>query len=122
MTDEADPTEIVELLADEYVRSILDALDGGAQTAPEVATQCGCSEATVYRRLGDMEASGLVAVETEFDPDGHHRARYRARPVRLRVEVDGDGLDGELRGRPERPADGRHVDRRENPARGSAAD
>ena len=122
MTDEADPTEIVELLADEYVRSIFDALDGGALTAPEVARRCGCSEATVYRRLGELEASGLVAVETEFDPDGHHRTRYRARPVRLSIEVDGDGLDGTIR-RPERPDDRRHADREDYaPPRGSLAD
>jgi len=95
MSADVDPNEVIDLLADEYVRAILDALQD-ARSAPEIARRCGCSEATVYRRLDDLAAAGLVARETEIDPDGHHRTRYRLRPVQLSVAVDADGLDGQL--------------------------
>lgn len=123
MTDGIDPKEVLDLLADEYVRSILEALGGRDRTAPDVAERCGCSRATVYRRLNALVAAGVVAREPGVDPDGHHRARYRARPVRLSVSVDGDGLDGEVRRRRERSAEGHHLDRRDHsPPPGSVAD
>ncbi len=97
MSADVDPNEVIDLLADEYVRAVLDALQGHPRSAPEIARRCGCSEATVYRRLDDLAGAGLVALGTEIDPDGHHRTRYRLRPVRLSVSVRQDGLDGELR-------------------------
>ncbi len=123
MSADADPSEVIDLLADEYVRAVLDALQGPPLSAPEIARQCGCSEATVYRRLDDLAAAGLVARETEIDPDGHHLTRFRSRPVRLSVAVDSDGLDGEVSLCPERPAGDRHVDG-DDPflSRGSPAD
>jgi predicted transcriptional regulator len=123
MTADVDPSEVIDLLADEYVRSIVDALQDSARSAPEVARQCGCSEATVYRRLDDLTAAGLVARETEFDPDGHHRTLYRLQPVRLSVSVRRDGLEGDVTRPRDSPADGHHFDRRDrSPRRESAAD
>ncbi len=123
MTANVDPSEVIDLLADEYVRSIVDTLQESPRSAPEVARQCECSEATVYRRLDDLTAVGLVVPEREIDPDGHHRTLYRLQPVRLSVSVDADGLDGDLTRSRESPADGHGFDRWDrSPRRESAAD
>ncbi len=103
MTDDIDPEEVVDLLADEYVRSILAVLGDCGRTAPEVARRCGCSRATVYRRLDTLAEAGLVAREPGVDPDGHHRTRFRTRPVRIDVSVCADGVDGQA-ARPDRAA------------------
>jgi len=123
MTANIDPTDVLDVLADEYARAILETVQQTPLTAPEVASQCGCSKATVYRRLDDLVATGLVAQETEIDPHGHHRTRYRLRPVRLAVSVCQDGLDGEISHRSDR-AGGGHGFERDGPtiSPGSPAD
>jgi DNA-binding HxlR family transcriptional regulator len=103
MTGDIDPEEVIDLLADEYVRSILAVLGDRGRTAPEVARRCGCSRTTVYRRLDTLVEAGLVAREPGVDPVGHHRTRYRTRPVRLGVSVCADGVDGQAT-RPDRAA------------------
>ncbi len=94
MTDDIDPGDVLDVLSDEYARTVLETLGRSTLTAPEIAGRCGFSEATVYRRLDELERSGLVTAETEFDPDGHHRSCYRAVSAEVTLSVCSDGLDG----------------------------
>jgi DNA-binding HxlR family transcriptional regulator len=94
--DDVAVEEILSLLADDYVRSILDALTDGPKPATEIADRCDASTVTIYRRLDRLETAGLVAVETQVAPDGNHRAQYRARPASIAVSISEAGLTGEL--------------------------
>ena len=95
-SDDVAVDEILSLLADDYVRSILDALRDGPKPAAEIADHCSASTVTIYRRLDRLETAGLVAVETQIAPDGNHRAQYRARPASVAVSISEEGLTSDL--------------------------
>lgn len=95
-SDDVAVEEILSLLADDYARSILDALTDGPKPATEIADRCAASTVTIYRRLDRLETAGLVAVETQMAPDGNHRAQYRARSASVAVSISEAGLTGEL--------------------------
>ena len=88
--------EILSLLADDYVQSILETLGEGSKPATEIAADCEASTVTVYRRLDRLETVGLVAATTQIAADGNHRAAYRVRHASVDVSLTEDGLTGEL--------------------------
>ena len=94
--DEEPIGEILSLLADDYVQSILDALRAAPKPATEIADDCEMSTVTVYRRLDRLETVGLVTATTQVAADGNHRATYRARQVSVDVSLTEDGLAGEV--------------------------
>jgi len=94
--DEEPIGEILSLLADDYVQSILDALRAAPKPATEIADDCEMSTVTVYRRLDRLETVGLVTATTQVAADGNHRATYRARQVSVDVSLTEDGLTGEV--------------------------
>lgn len=83
-----EPADVFALLDDEYSRSILAATSQQPMTATELSDQCQMSLSTVYRRTAALEEIGLLETQTEIDPSGNHRDRYRARLQRLTVELD----------------------------------
>jgi len=73
-----DSEELLALFGDEYARSVLQTIARSPCSGREIVEETGFSKATVYRRLDRLDAAGLVASETMFDPDGHHRERFRS--------------------------------------------
>ncbi|ERH08245.1 MAG: putative transcriptional regulator [Halonotius sp. J07HN4] len=94
--DEEPIGEILSLLADDYVQSILAALRAAPKPATEIADDCNMSTVTVYRRLDRLETAGLVTATTQIAADGNHRATYRARQVSVDLSLTEDGLTGEV--------------------------
>lgn len=86
------PNEVLELLDDQYARSILTALTEGPKPARELVGACEGSRPTVYRRLDRLESAGLVASHTALHPDGHHRKEFSATVDRITLSLD----DGEF--------------------------
>lgn len=76
------------MLDDEYARSVLSATSHEPMTAPELSNQCEMSESTVYRRLNELEARGLVGAVHVPDPNGNHRKRCEAQLDKLVVSLD----------------------------------
>lgn len=72
-----DAEELLSLLGDEYTRAVLEAIAETPRSGSDLVERTGFSKATVYRRLDRLEEAGLVESETVFDPDGHHRERFR---------------------------------------------
>jgi len=72
-----DDGEVLSLLGDEYARAVLEATAQAPRSGREIVEETGFSKATVYRRLDRLEEAGLIASQTVFDPDGHHRERFR---------------------------------------------
>ena len=89
----ADPEELLSLLGDEYARAVLEAIAQTPRPGREIVEETGFSKATVYRRLDRLEAAGLVASETVFDPDGHHRERFRATFEEATCRFGPDGIE-----------------------------
>lgn len=78
---------MLEALGDEANRAILQVL-GEAETpltAGEVAGCCDISLTSIYRKLDQLTAAGLVVEQAELDPDGHRRSRYR--PAAGQIEI-----------------------------------
>lgn len=75
--DPASPSEVLELLNDEYASEIMSRIHDEPKSASEVAEECGISRATAYRRLNRLNDAGLVDVDMAYDPDGYHRKVFR---------------------------------------------
>lgn len=88
--------DALELLSDPYARTILRELTEQPKSAPEVAERCEFSRVTVYRRLADLEAAGLVRAEVELSASGHHRHVYHNVLQRLTVSICPDGMEGDV--------------------------
>jgi predicted transcriptional regulator len=88
-----DPKELLSLLGDEYARSVLEATAQTPRSGREIVDETGFSKATVYRRLDRLEEAGLVASRTVFDPDGHHRERFRATFDGVTCRFGPDGIE-----------------------------
>jgi DNA-binding HxlR family transcriptional regulator len=88
--------DVVELLDDDYARSILAALDDRSRAAAELVEECDASSPTVYRRLNRLQEHGLVAVGLSLSTDGHHRKVYRSTFAELSTRLGSDGLEAEL--------------------------
>lgn len=93
MSEDADPSELLALLDDEYARSILAATSQQSMTATELSDHCEMSLSTVYRRTDTLEECGLLEVRTELDEQGNHRDVYSARLQRLTVELEDGTYD-----------------------------
>jgi DNA-binding HxlR family transcriptional regulator len=88
-----DVDAVLELLSDEYARRVIDALSDRPASAPALVESLSASRATVYRRLNDLEAAGLVEAAVAVDPDGHHRKRYHLVVEGLQVGFGADGIE-----------------------------
>jgi len=97
VADDTDPAGVFALLDDEYARSLLAATSHEPMTAPTLSDECEMSLSTVYRRLDDLEACGLVTTEVVPAPDGEHRKRYEARLEQLLVSLEDGTFEVNLR-------------------------
>jgi len=84
---------VLELLSDEYTRQVLESLCDRPAAAPALVESMAASRATVYRRLNDLEAAGLIASAVAVDPDGHHRKRYHLTVGDLQLQFGADGIE-----------------------------
>ena len=67
MSTEAEPEAVLDLLGDEYARTILRATDGAPKSAAELH-----EEHAISRRVNRLVEERLVAEHTRIDPDGGH--------------------------------------------------
>lgn len=91
--DERDVPTVTALLADDVARTILEACLEEPQSAERLSENCDVSESTVYRRLAELEALGLVAARTEPDEQGHHYDVYATTLDRVVVDLTADGFE-----------------------------
>ena len=84
--------QLLDLLGDEYTRTVLQAVAERPRTGTEVLEATSVSRATAYRRLNDLVEAGLVDSEVVPDPDGHHHEQFSAVFERARLTA----ADGEI--------------------------
>lgn len=87
---------VLDHLGDATCRTILGVLAdrGYPMTAQEVAAATEVSLTSVYRKLDQLVAAGLVVDNAEVDPDGHRRTRYSLAADHIEVGLHAtEGLD-----------------------------
>jgi predicted transcriptional regulator len=96
VTDDPELAEVVSLLDDDHVRTILAATSAEPRSAAELGERCGVSESTVYRRVDRLTDADLVAEQTRPRPDGHHETVYVATLARVEVTVEDGSVEWTL--------------------------
>ena len=89
MTDD----RILDILGDECAREVLVAGADEPVTVEDLVEACGVSASTVYRRLRQLEALGLMNSDTDIRSDGGNRSVYVTDVERLELDISSDGLD-----------------------------
>jgi len=96
MTDEAvngehDLADVVALLDDEHVRSILVATSAEPLSAKELGERCDLSVSSIYRRVDELRDLDLLEERTRPRRDGHHETVYASALDRFELTIrDGD--------------------------------
>lgn len=90
-----EPETILSMLGDDYARSIMTTIGAEPLSAREIAERLDLSRATVYRRLNRLEEAGIVRASLSYDPNGHHRKRFRVACDRLVLCIENDSIDVE---------------------------
>lgn len=105
MADDED-TDVVDLLSDEYNQRILVYTREEPRSVSTLSELCEADPSTIYRRIDDLEAHGLIDGQYEIDPNGSHYQVYSAtlRAVRIQLEPDGFAVEVD-RALEESPAD-----------------
>ena len=105
MSHEPEAEIVLDVLGDQYARTILRATDGTPKSASELHEEYDLSRATISRRVNQLMEHQLVTEETRIDTDGgHHFHIYEAAIDRLvvkladgefdiRIELRGDAAD-----------------------------
>lgn len=97
--------EVLELLDDEYARSILIEASTEAMSVDRLTERCDASPPTIYRRIERLEEREFIESYQELDPEGHHYKTYRTRLERVGIEIAEGEIDLEVSVREEDPAD-----------------
>jgi hypothetical protein len=92
---------VLDLLGDEYARTILQATDTAPKSAAQLHEDHDLSRPTISRRVNRLVDQQLLFESTQIDPEGgHHFHRYEAAIDRLVVQLSDGEFDVrlELRG------------------------
>jgi hypothetical protein len=98
---EPESETVLDLLGDEYARTILRATDGSVRSAAELHEHYELSRPTISRRVNRLMDQQLLTEHTRIDTEGgHHFHVYEAAFDRLVVQLaDGEfDVQLELRG------------------------
>lgn len=84
---------VLDHLGDEVSRTILAACARTAHSVGELSERCGVSEATIYRRLNDLMAAGLLEEQHRIDSGTISGGKeYTTALSRITVSLGSDGI------------------------------
>mgnify|MGYP006306742235 CR=1 FL=1 len=87
MGESPDPETLFTLLGDEYVRIILKAASEEPMSVRELSEVCDSARSTIYRRVDDLVAAGVLVERTRIQSDGSHHHVYETRLDELTLRV-----------------------------------
>ena len=93
VTDDPEADEILDLLDDGYVQSILLKTRNDAMSAKEISDECGISLSTVYRRTDRLIEYGFLSERRIAQPDGNHYSVYEAQLDELTIRLTDEGFE-----------------------------
>ena len=94
---------VIETLANEDCRSILEATGREAKTASELSDACDIPLSTTYRKLERLTDAGLLEESLRLSHSGKHTTEYRHTLIEIHVSVgpeDGFAMTVGSRGAP----------------------
>ena len=84
-TTAENPSTLLAVLAEEYVQEILSATSRHPLSAEELASTCGLSLSTVYRKTNDLVELGLLTEQFKVSSEGRHTREFRSSFDRVEV-------------------------------------
>ncbi|MFC7095938.1 winged helix-turn-helix domain-containing protein [Halobaculum marinum] len=90
---EDDGDGIVDLLGDDYARTILRETYGDTKSVETLSEACDADSSTVYRRIQRLRDADLIEDEQQLDPGGHHYKTYRASVEAVHLELSENGFE-----------------------------
>ncbi|MFQ3283949.1 MAG: putative transcriptional regulator [Natronomonas sp.] len=84
---------VLETLADDECRRILQHLQRTPMSAPELVDHGGIARSTVYRKLNLLEQIGLVSTRIRVNKTGAHTTEYDTPLESVCVEHSADGFE-----------------------------
>ncbi|KTG29750.1 ArsR/SmtB family transcription factor [Haloferax profundi] len=84
---------LFDALDDENCRCILEATDGTALSASEIAESCDLPLSTTYRKLDPLAEAGLLSKRLRISRAGKHTAEYERAVDDVTVSVSPSGLE-----------------------------
>ncbi|MFB6122216.1 MAG: helix-turn-helix domain-containing protein [Haloferacaceae archaeon] len=76
---DVDSSELLTALGDDTCRAVLEATDGAALTANEIADACDLSLSTTYRKLQTLTDLYLLEEQTRLRGNGRHVSEFVCR-------------------------------------------
>ncbi|SDX78100.1 ArsR/SmtB family transcription factor [Halobellus clavatus] len=99
MSEDPEPGAVLDVLSDEYARSILAATSVKPMSAQQLADECGMSKPTVYRRVERLQEHDLLGERTEIQDDGNHYSVYVATLSEVSIELDDGSFEADVQRR-----------------------
>ncbi len=96
--------DVVEVLGDEYARTILEQTREEPKSVDALSDACGADPSTIYRRVERLQERDLLVDQQKLDPGGHHYKVYSARLREVRIQLNEDGLRVDVDRGPEESA------------------
>lgn len=97
---------VVEVMGEEHMIGILDAVASGGGSAREIAAAAEVPKTTLYRRLETLVDAGFIVEELHPREDGHHFSTYRPALERFAVTRTEDGISVDISYRDDVDGDG----------------
>lgn len=88
--------DVVDVLADDYVKTILAQTREEPKSVRALSEACGADPSTIYRRVERLREADLLEDHQQLDPDGHHYKVYSARLREVRIRLAENGYDVEI--------------------------
>jgi len=88
--------DVLDVLSDEYARSILAATSVKPMSAQQLADECDMSKPTVYRRVERLREHDLLEERTEIQEDGNHYSVYAATLSEFSVELEDGSFEADV--------------------------
>lgn len=85
--------EVLAVLSDDIAETILTVTDQHAMSAQSLEARCDASLTTIYRRIDELLAYGLLRERLELQPDGNHYKVFESNLEELSVNIDDGDLD-----------------------------
>ncbi|WP_247008500.1 ArsR/SmtB family transcription factor [Halorientalis litorea] len=96
MSEDWELAEVLDLLSDEYARSILAATSVEPMSAKQLAEQCDASLPTIYRRVERLQEYDLLEERTRVDLTGSHHKMYSATLSEFSMDLEDGGYEGTI--------------------------
>ncbi len=97
------PRELLSLLGDEHVQTVLSEASERPVSASELSDICGTSPPTIYRRLEKMVEYDLLTEKQQIGTDGNHYKTYRTTVSDLSIALEDGDFEVDINHREDAP-------------------